>query len=84
MYITKYEKHILAGDFNAEVSEINLSNFRDIYGLKSLVHEKTCYKSIENPSGIDLLLTNCSKSFQKTSFISSGISDFHSHENNLS
>ena len=67
MYITKYEKNILAGNFNAEVSEVNLSNFLDIYGLKSLVHEKTCYKSIENPSCIDLLLTNCSKSFQKIS-----------------
>ena len=71
------EKNILAGDFNAEVSEVNLSNFLDIYGLKSLVHEKTCYKSIENPSCIDLILTNCSKSFQKTNVISSGISDFH-------
>ena len=27
MYIIKYEKNILAGDINAEVSEINLNNF---------------------------------------------------------
>ena len=60
----KYEKYILAGDFNAEVSEDDLSNFLDIYGFKSLVHEKTCYKSIGNPSCKELLLTNCRKSFQ--------------------
>ena len=67
----------MAGDFNAEESEVVLSNFLCTYGLKSLVFDKTCYKSVENPSCIDLLLTNCSKSFQKTSVISSGISDFH-------
>ena len=31
VYITKYEKYILAGDFKAEVS--NLSNFLDMHGL---------------------------------------------------
>ena len=67
------KKIFLAG----EVSEDDVTNFRGIYGLKRLVHERTCYKSVENPSCIDLLLTNYSKSFQKTRVISSSISDFH-------
>ena len=36
-----------------------------------------CYKSINNPSCIDLILTNDSKSFQNTYTVSTGLSDFH-------
>ena len=67
----------MAGDFNAQENEESLSNFLYTYGMKSIVHEKTCFKSIHNPSCIDLFLTNCSKSFQTTTAISSGMSDFH-------
>ena len=49
MYITKYEKNILAGDFNAEVSEVNLSNFLDNYGLKSIVHERHVTNQLKIP-----------------------------------
>ena len=42
-----------------------------------MVKEKTCFKSIENPSCIDLFLTNHSNSFQSTTTIASGLSDFH-------
>ena len=76
-YISQYDKYILAGDFNAEVNETTLSNFLLAYGLKTIVHEKTCFKSLNNPSSIDLFLTNCSKSFQNTSVISSDMSDWH-------
>ena len=49
--------------------------FRNTYNLKCLVHEPTCFKNIDNPSCIDLILTN--KSFQITSVIDTGLSDFH-------
>ena len=49
----------------------------ELYDLKNLVKEKTCFKSVENPSCIDLFLTNCSRSFQNTMVISTGISDCH-------
>ena len=42
-----------------------------------MVKENTCYKSLQNPSCIDLFLTNCHKSFQNTKAISTGCSDFH-------
>ena len=42
-----------------------------------MVKENTCFKSIENPSCVDLFLTNCNKSFQTTEVISTGISDCH-------
>ena len=41
-FISKYDKYVLAGDFNAEVGEEIMGNFLEIYGLKCLVHEKAC------------------------------------------
>ena len=76
VYNSKYDKILLAGDFNAEVKETIFSNFLELYNLNNLVNNKTCYKSLQNPSCIDLFLTNCNKSFQLTKTISTGLSDF--------
>ena len=45
--------------------------------LKNLINEPTCFKNMDNPSCIDLALTNKSRSFQKSSVIETGLSDFH-------
>ena len=47
------------------------------YDAKNLVKQKTCFKSIENPSCIDVFLTNSYRSFNNTTTISTGLSDFH-------
>ena len=39
--------------------------------------ESTCFKSANNPSCIDLFLTNSRNSFQSTTTVSTGLSDFH-------
>ena len=39
--------------------------------------KKTCFKSTDNPSCIDLYLTKSPKSFQNTFAVSTGLSDFH-------
>ena len=62
------------GDFNAEPSEKAMSDFLDIYNLKNLVKNPTCFK---NPTCIDLILTNKRKSFQPCVLLETGISDFH-------
>ena len=49
----------------------------ELYDLKNLVKENTCFKSFKNPTCVDLFLTNCSRSFQHTNVISTGISDCH-------
>ena len=59
-----YDKFLLVGDFNAEVSEPILSQFLSTYNAKSIVKDKTCFKSVENPSCIDLFITNQPMSFQ--------------------
>ena len=77
LYSSSYENLIIVGDFNVYVEEICMSRFRDAFGLKSLIKEATCYKNPENPSSIDLILTNNLRSFQNSCVIETGVSDFH-------
>ena len=72
-----YERVLLAGDFNIDIGEEILQDFLFEQNYKNLVKEKTCFKSIENPSCIDLFLTNSHASFQSTTTIATGLSDFH-------
>ena len=44
---------------------------------RSLVNDETCFKNPENPRSIDLFITNSIGSFQKTTTVASGKSDFH-------
>ena len=72
-----YDKYLCTGDFNSETSETRLRNFCDLYKLKKLVSEPSCLKNPDNPSCIDLFLTNYSRGFQDTQVIETGLSDFH-------
>ena len=47
------------------------------YILSSLIKEPTCYKTPVNPSCIYLILTNSPRSFQNSSIVEAGLSDFH-------
>ena len=62
IYSDIYDKFLLAGEFNEEEGESCLD---------------TCFKDIENPSCIDLFITNSVHSFQNTKTISTGLSDCH-------
>ena len=63
IYYGQYDKFLLAGDFNAEDTEPCLASFLYQYEAKNLVKDKTCFKSIINPSCVDLLITNSYNSF---------------------
>ena len=76
-YTKGYERVLLVGDFNAEETEVTLGNFMELYDLRNLVKGNTYFKSVQNPSCVDLFLTNCSNSFQNTIVLSTGISDCH-------
>ena len=71
------EKCIPTGDFNAQQSECVFDLFLYQHDLTNLVKEGTCYKNPGNPSCIDLYLTNSPLSFQNTSSVFTGLSDFH-------
>ena len=72
-----YEKILLVGNFNAEISEVCLNSFLYQHELKNLVKERTCSKIVSNPSCIDFFLTNIALYFQHTETVFTGLSDFH-------
>ena len=76
-YASYYDNIIILGDFNSEPTESHMKEFIDAYDLKNLVNKPTCYKNPANPSCIDLILTNRCMSFQNTTTIETGLSDFH-------
>ena len=77
IYSRSYDKFLLGGDFNAVETENVLGDFMSLYGLKNIVKSKTCFRSLENPSCIDIFLTNSALSFQGNTALSSGMSDCH-------
>ena len=77
VYTGTYDKLLLAGDFNAAVTETAMEEFLYENNLNCIVNDKTCFKNPENPRSIDLFLTNFSNCFQNTSAICTGLSDFH-------
>ena len=73
-----YDNIVLLGDFNAEPEEESISKFLNLYSLKNLVKQNTCFKNPDKPTCIvDLILTNCSCSFHNTDTFETGLSDFH-------
>ena len=75
--IGKYENLILIGDFNSQMEENTTKEFCDTYNLINLTTEPTCFKNAQNPTLIDLILTNKPKRFHSSMCIETGISDFH-------
>ena len=76
-HLPNYENLLMLGDWNSAVTEKEMSNFCEMYNLENLIKEPTCFKSTENPSSIDLILTNKKNCFQNSMTIETGLSDFH-------
>ena len=74
---SSYEKILIAGDFNIDFKEEILEEFLFEQNFKNLVKDPTCFKNLDDPSCIDLFLTNSSPSFQHTTTVETGLSDFH-------
>ena len=58
LYSSAYDNYIVIGDFNIQADSKKMSSFCDAFELTSLIKEPTCYKNPDNPSCIDLILTN--------------------------
>ena len=69
----------MIGDSNAEESEDTLAYFLNCHNASNIVRDKTCFKSLNNPSCIciDLIITNKPGCFQITITTSIGLSDCH-------
>ena len=77
LYSKTYDNLLLGSDFNIDANKPSLISFLTQNNSKNLVKEKTCFKSIDNPSCIDLFITNKPMSFQNTQVFHVGCSDFH-------
>ena len=67
----------MIGDLNISIEYNNIRHFCESYNLKSLIKVPTYYKNPENPSCIDLILTNKPRNFQNSCVIETSLSDFH-------
>ena len=51
-YSKDWENILLMGDYNAEITETNMSSFCEIYHLTDIIKQPTCFKNPSNPSYI--------------------------------
>ena len=78
LYSAEYEHIIIVRDLNnTEVTQTCMKVFCDSHEFKNLSKDATCYKNPENPSCIELILTNNPNSFENSGVIETGLSDFH-------
>ena len=75
--MANYDNILIIGDLNSTMSDGPMKNFCEIYNLENLINEPTCYKNPDNPSSIDVVLTNSKNSFQNSMAIETGLSDHH-------
>ena len=65
------------GDFTSDMDNVDLKDFCNLYNLKSLTKVPTCFKNAANPTCTDLMLRNSYRSFQNSSVIDRGLSNFY-------
>ena len=68
---------ILLGDFNPSIIDDTMTDFCQMYNLQNMINEPTCYNNTNNPSSIDLILTNRKTHFHNSMAIETGLSDHH-------
>ena len=75
--LSSHENLLVLGDFNCPLSANEMKDFCETYDFVNLIKKPTCYKNPKNPSSIDVMLTNRKCSFQNSTTIETGLSDFH-------
>ena len=65
------------GDFTCDMDNVDLKDFSNLYNLKSLTKVPTCFKNAANPTCTDRMLRNLYRSFQNSSVIDRGLSNFY-------
>ena len=72
-----YDNLVLVEDFNAEPEEESISEFLNLYNLKNLLKQKTCFKNPDKLTCIYLILINCPHNLQNMDNFETRFSDFH-------
>ena len=60
-----------------EEANTDTKDFCNLFKLKNLIKVPSCFKSLDNPKTIDLMLTNSVRILQNSCAIETGLSDFH-------
>ena len=68
---------MILGDFNVGKENNYVKLFCKNYNLKALIKQPTCRENPDNPTYIDLILTNVPRSIQSTCVLEIGLSDFY-------
>ena len=63
--------------FNDDIKNKYAKDFCDLYQLQNLIKGPTGFKNPENPTTIDLMLTNSRNSFCNSCCFETGLLDFH-------
>ena len=64
LLLSEYDSFMFICDLNAEPTVAAVSDFCEIFNLKHLIKDKTCFKNPTKPICIDLIVTNRPKCFQ--------------------
>ena len=67
----------MLGDFNSCVEDSPMKIFGEIYKLRNLIKQPTCFQNPDNLTCTDLILTNKLLSFKSTYVIETELSDFY-------
>ena len=76
LYSSQYESNVIIGDFNIGVSDPHMNDFCNAYNLSCPIKKPTCYKNLDNPSCIDLILRNSPRNFQGSCVVETGLKSF--------
>ena len=76
IFSSKYDNFIILGDLNSEPCEQPILDFCHVYNCQNIIKDKTCFKNPQNPPCIDLIITDRQISFQNSTVIETGSSDF--------
>ena len=76
-FIETINNLLLIGNFNSEVEEEDMKECCETYNLVNLIKVPTCFKSVQNPTSIDVILTNKNNSSYNSCSIETGLSDHH-------
>ena len=80
--ISKYYNIVILGDINVDMQDSNspglnkVQDLCDVFGLKNLIKSTNCETKMSLLS-IDIILTNCTRSFKNSGMIETGLSEFH-------
>ena len=82
-YSQKYDNITIIGDFNIATENTHLQSMIQAYNLNNLIKEPTCFQS-NNPSQIDLILTNQESMYTFSNTFETGLSNHHKFVSTIS